>query len=238
MIDTAIILAGGLGTRLRAVVPDLPKPMAPVNGRPFLSHLMDYWLEQGICRFILSIGYKSHAVRDHYGERYRHADIDYAIEETPLGTGGGLLLAMRELQGSGHFLVLNGDTFFAVDLTSCWQDHARANADMTMALLDVADNDRYGGVAMDADGRVISLSESRSGSENRRVNGGVYLMRTGLFDGLASAGQAYSLEDELFPSLLQSDRKVIGHLSSGMFIDIGVPEDYRRASTLLAEVSA
>lgn len=238
MIDTAIILAGGLGTRLRSVVPDLPKPMAPVNGRPFLSHLMDYWLEQGIRRFVLSVGYKSHAVRDFYGDSYRHAEITYSVERNPLGTGGGLLLAMRELQDVEHFLALNGDTFFAVDLASCWRDHARAQADMTMALFDVADNDRYGGVAMDADGRIVSLSASRSGSESRRVNGGMYLMRAGLFDGLADAGQAYSLEDDLFPRLLQGGGKIIGHVSTGMFIDIGVPEDYRRASSLLAEEAA
>lgn len=236
---TAIILAGGLGTRLRSVVPDLPKPMAPVNGRPFLSYLMDYWIGQSVSRIILSVGYKSHAIQDYYGSRYRHAELAYSVEKTPLGTGGGLLLALRQLQGSDDFLVLNGDTFFAVEFDAFREYQKRTGTDMTMALLDVADNDRYGGVSMDQDGRIVSLDTSRGDAANGRVNGGAYLMKRNLFDNYIGNDlpKKCSLEDDIFPALLNSGKHMVGYLSSGRFIDIGVPEDYRRSASLLAEVA-
>jgi len=240
-VSTAIILAGGLGTRLRSVVPDLPKPMAPVNERPFLSYLMDYWIGQGVSRIILSVGYKSHAIQDCYGDSYRHAKISYSVEEQPLGTGGGLLLALNQLQDSDDFLVLNGDTFFAVDLEALRECHKRMQADMTMALLDVADNDRYGGVSMSPDGCIVSLDAGRGNAGSKRVNGGVYLMKRDLFERYAvnvyAPPQRCSLEDDLFPALLNSGKHMVGYLSSGKFIDIGVPEDYRRSANLLKEVS-
>ncbi len=231
-MDTAIILAGGLGTRLRSTVPNLPKPMAPVNGRPFLSYLMDYWLGQGVRRFILSVGYKSHAICDHYGE------VIYSNEEEPLGTGGGVLLAKRFLKNENDFLVLNGDTFFAVDLQSLRENHERNRACLTMSLLDIADNDRYGGVKMDTEGRVISFTTCRSGSDKRRVNGGVYLMCSDIFEldsGYTSIPKRSSLEDDFLPRLLEQGKYIAGHLALGTFIDIGVPDDYRRSKTLLKE---
>jgi len=220
-------------------VPDLPKPMAPVDGRPFLSYLMDYWIGQGVKRIILSVGYKSHAIQDCYGDSYRHAEISYSVEEQPLGTGGGLLLALGQLQGSDDFLVLNGDTFFAVEFDAFREYHKHTGTDMTMALLDVADNDRYGGVSMNQDGRIVSLDASRGDAENRRVNGGVYLMRRNLLDDYIGNDllKQCSLEDDLFPALLNSGKSMVGYLSSGRFIDIGVPEDYRRAANLLAEAT-
>jgi len=236
-MSTAIILAGGLGTRLRSAVPDLPKPMAPINERPFLSWLMDYWIGEGVHRFILSVGYKSHAIRDYFGTKYQHAALDYSVEKVPLGTGGGLLLALRELQGGEDFLVLNGDSFFAVKLDALREFHERSQADMTMALLDVADNDRYSGISINSMGRIMSFDASRGDSTNRRVNGGVYLMKRELFNGLHEdvLQQRSSLEDDLFPALLSNGKYMAGYLSSGRFVDIGVPEDYRRAAGLLAE---
>jgi len=238
-MSTAIVLAGGLGTRLRSEVSDLPKPMAPVNKRPFLSYLMDYWIGQGVSRFILSVGYKSYAIQNYYGRYYQHVELDYSVEETPMGTGGGLLLALQKLQGSDDFLVLNGDTFFAVNFDALQKYHKCVQADVTMVLLDVADNDRYSGVSMNSEGRIVSLDASRGDSANRRVNGGVYLMKRDLFEGCkaGTSRQKCSLEDDLFPALLSNRKYMAGHLSSGRFVDIGVPEDYRRASELLAEFS-
>ena len=114
MVKTAIILAGGLGTRLREAVPNLPKPMVPIHNRPFLEHQMDYWIEQGITRFILSVGYLKDIIISHFGNSYKSVSIDYAIETSPLGTGGALLLAAKNLNET--FLVLNGDTFIEVSL--------------------------------------------------------------------------------------------------------------------------
>ena len=115
-MTSAIILAGGLGTRLRGVVPDLPKPMAPIGGRPFLEYQLDYWINQGVSQFVLSVGYLHGAIVDHFGDRYKGAKLDYVIEKTPLGTGGGFLLAAEKLGKNDPFLLLNGDTYFAVDL--------------------------------------------------------------------------------------------------------------------------
>ena len=114
-MTAAIILAGGLGTRLRSAVPDLPKPMAPIGGRPFLDHLLDYWIGQGINRFVLSVGYRHEMIIDHFGNNYKHAELDYVIEQEPMGTGGGFLLAAEKIGKNAPFLLLNGDTF-AVDL--------------------------------------------------------------------------------------------------------------------------
>ena len=114
-MPSAVILAGGLGTRLRSAVPDLPKPMAPIGGRPFLEYQLDYWIVQGISRFVLSVGYRHEAIMQHLGTRYKGIELEYAIEKRPLGTGGGLLLAAEKASRGGPFLLLNGDTYFAAD---------------------------------------------------------------------------------------------------------------------------
>jgi len=111
----AVVLAGGLGTRLRAAVSDVPKPMAPVQGRPFLERLLDYWIGQGVQRAVLAVGYMHETVRKHFGEQYRNCAIDYSVEQQPLGTGGALVQTLPLVQGK-TFLVLNGDTYFAVPL--------------------------------------------------------------------------------------------------------------------------
>src|SRR3989338_2427013 len=126
--------AGGLGTRPRKAVPDVPKPMAPVGNAPFLAHLLDYWIGRGITHAILSVGYKADVIREYFGDCYEGIPIEYAIEETPLGTGGGLLLAAERLRESGPFLVLNGDTFFEVNLREMVRFHLERLAELTMAL--------------------------------------------------------------------------------------------------------
>ncbi|WP_157844846.1 sugar phosphate nucleotidyltransferase [Methylocucumis oryzae] len=132
-VNTAIILAGGLGTRLRSVVSELPKPMASVSGRPFLEHLMDYWFAQGVTRFILSVGYQSDIITTHFGAHYRHARIDYAIESEPLGTGGGLFYALQEVDET--VLVLNGDTFFSVALDELADFHKNHDSSWTFFII-------------------------------------------------------------------------------------------------------
>src|SRR3989344_6164126 len=111
----AIILAGGLGSRLRATVPDLPKPMAPIHGRPFLEYLLDYWAGQGVSRFVLSVGYKRDIIEEHFATRYKGTEADYAVEDQPLGTGGGFLLRLNPLGRTGPFLILNEGTYLEVD---------------------------------------------------------------------------------------------------------------------------
>ncbi|MDS4013427.1 MAG: nucleotidyltransferase family protein [Candidatus Accumulibacter sp.] len=234
-MDTAIVLAGGLGTRLRAAVPDLPKPMAPVAGRPFLEHLLDYWIAQGIRHFILSVGYKAEVIEARFGTRYRQASIDYAVEETPRGTGGGLLLAAARLTDRARpFLVVNGDTFFAVSLDQLAEAHRAHDADWTFALFRTTENGRYLGMPLAEDGRIRSLDTGASEGE-RLANGGVYLVSPGALARATAGldtGRALSLENDLLPTLMAQGGRLFGLPCTGSFIDIGIPDDYRRAGGL------
>lgn len=228
----AIILAGGLGTRLRDTVPDLPKPMAPINGRPFLEHQMDYWIAQGVTRFVLSVGFMRERIVAHFGGNYRGCEVAYAEETQPLGTGGGLLLAVEKLQGDGPFLAMNGDTFFEVGLQALQDFHQTRNAALSVALFEVAQNDRYMGVQLNDDGSIASFKSEPGASQ--LANGGVYLMERSLFDGLPwQPGEKLSLEDDLFAHCRHSGRKLCGMLYRGRFIDIGIPADYFRAGQVI-----
>jgi len=237
-IDTAIVLAGGLGTRLRAAVPDLPKPMAPIGARPFLEYLFDYWIGEGIGRFVLSVGYKADLIRAHFGDRYRSARIDYATEFTPLGTGGGLLLAARQLgAGDAPVLILNGDTFFAVRLAELVRAHQAHHADWTFALFRTRESGRYMGMALNDDGSLASLAPIDRPGE-RLANGGVYLAARNVLARPGPEGlHPLSLETDLLPSLLAAGARLCGIECAASFIDIGVPDDYRRAAGLLAQAS-
>jgi len=228
----AIVLAGGLGTRLRAAVPDLPKPMAPVGGRPFLEHLLDYWVRQGVTRFVLSVGYKREAVAAHFGPAHRGVPVSYAIEDQPRGTGGGLLLARAALAAAGPFLVLNGDTFFEVSLEALRKFHVANRADATLSLFRSPQPGRYTGIRIDPAGRIVSLASA--GERGQPANGGVYLMERGLLDGSRRQEAApLSLEDDILPDALAGGKRLFGLECSGRFIDIGVPEDYARAENVL-----
>ena len=228
----AIILAGGLGTRLRSAVPDVPKPMAPIRGRPFLEYQIDYWAKQGVERFVLSVGYRHEIVERHFGRCYGATAIDYAVEETPLGTGGGLLVAMSKIRSDGPWLVLNGDTFFEVNLEELAQFHADRHADVTLSLHAVADNPRYTGVELATDRRITRLQGAAGGAQF--INGGAYLLGTTLLPGLPfRAGERVSLETDILGTALMRGMRLYGFVCPGAFIDIGVPDDYARAANLL-----
>jgi D-glycero-alpha-D-manno-heptose 1-phosphate guanylyltransferase len=231
-VITAVILAGGMGTRLRSVVPDLPKPMAPVSGRPFLEHQMDYWIDQGVSRFILSVGYKKELIVDHFGSSYRNVPLTYAIEETPLGTGGGLLLAAQGLSDS--FLVLNGDTYFEVDFSELLRFHNEHSSEWTFSLFRANEIGRYMGVEVKSDGEIESLNSGTS-KPGRLANGGVYLVnRSALVKTEFIFGHSLSLEDDLISAFTARGGKLYGLEFFERFIDIGVPDDYRRASRFLS----
>jgi D-glycero-alpha-D-manno-heptose 1-phosphate guanylyltransferase len=228
----AVVLAGGLGTRLQSVVRDVPKPMAPVADRPFLERLLEYWLAQGVRRFVISVGYLAERITDYFGSSWRGAEIQYAHERSPLGTGGGLLLALEDVR-SEDVLLLNGDTFFAVDLVTFARFHRERRADCSVALFASEDLQRYLGIELGADGQIGQLGV-RSASGRALVNGGVYLFRVAaLRDGPWRAGDRLSLEADILPWGLSSGWAMYGSAFDGGFIDIGVPEDYRRAPTVL-----
>jgi D-glycero-alpha-D-manno-heptose 1-phosphate guanylyltransferase len=232
----AIVLAGGLGTRLRAAVPDLPKPMAPVNGRPFLERLLDYWIAQGVRRFILSTGYRHEMIAAHFGASYLGAAIQQVVEDRPLGTGGGLLLAIGAIRAPGPFLVLNGDTFFEVALDSLQGFHTAHRADATLSLFRTPQQGRYTGINVGKAGEIRSFG---TGARGGLANGGVYLMERSLLEGGPWQPQsAVSLEEDILPFAVQAGRRVYGMESSGRFLDIGVPEDYSRAAVVLGASAA
>ena len=232
-VRSAIILAGGLGTRLRSAVPDLPKPMAPVRGRPFLLHQMDHWIAQGIRHFVLSVGYRHEAVMDGLGRTYRAAALDYVIERTPLGTGGALLLAAQALPPCEAALLLNGDTYFNVSLAAL-SGHARQRrAQWCLALFESHDTQRYMGVGVDAHGSINALREPGA----TWANGGVYWFQPRALDAVRAQPDAVrSLENDLFPQLWAQGQHFAGLCSAGAFLDIGIPEDYRRAAHVLPEI--
>lgn len=222
-----IILAGGLGTRLRSVVRGLPKCMAPVDGKPFLWYLLELLKLYGVRHVILSLGYKHEAVtawvEDHKGEYpFR---FSYAIEQEPLGTGGGIALASSMAQ-EGEVLVLNGDTFFDADLDELLELRRSSGRPIAMALKKMRSFDRYGTVELSSDGSVTAFREKQYCPEGL-INGGVYAidLEAGLFDGL---GGKFSFEkDVLEPSCGMG--KICGVEQSGSFLDIGIPADYALA---------
>ena len=232
-VRTAVVLAGGLGTRLRSAVPDLPKPMAPVAGRPFLEHLLDRWIAQGIDRFVLSVAYRHEIIQAHFGGRYRTARIDYVVEPAPLGTGGALLLAMSALDPEVPFLLLNGDTYFAVDLTRL-DAFARAHdAEWCISLFRANEAGRYMGMQVESDGRIVAL-KSNTDDVGRLANGGVYRILPRAVRALPfAAGQKVSLEDDMFTAAVAASARVFGLECPAPFINIGVPSDYHRAHEIL-----
>lgn len=230
-MTTAVILAGGLGTRLRNAVPNLPKPMAPVGGRPFLECLLDYWVNQGITRFVISVGYMKEVIMDHFGNSYKSTPISYAIEETPLGTGGGLLVAAHLIKEP--FLVLNGDTFFEVDLSVLMKFHVEKSSDWTFSLFTTSESGRYMGMDIAVDGKINSLQSSvKEGA--RLANGGAYIVEPAVIEKSGfKLGEKISLEDDFLPALINKDCNLFGIEFKKNFIDIGVPEDYLRATEYL-----
>lgn len=207
--------------------------MAPINGRPFLEHQLDYWIAQGVARFVLSVGYRHEMIVSHFGNAYRGASLDYAVEHSPLGTGGGLLMAMEKLEGDEAFLLLNGDTYFEVDLAALRDFHASKNADWTFALFRATESGRYMGMDISASGQVISLS-SNSDTRKKLANGGVYLVNPQSVRACRwRAGDKVSLEDDILLAAIESGRRLFGLECGGTFIDIGVPDDYARSSSLL-----
>lgn len=226
----AVILAGGFGTRLASVVRDRPKPMADVAGRPFLEHLLDRLQQQGVRRAVLATGHMSEIISGHFGHRYRDIDIQYSHEDEPLGTGGAARQAFAAA-GLERALLLNGDTYCTVDLNSLCARHEQADADITLTLISIDDASRYGAVKVDAHGHVIEFLEKSETRTPGLINAGVYVVERRAFD-LVPA-QHFSFERELLAAHTPQ-AGFAGHACSASFIDIGVPEDYRRAQTLFA----
>lgn len=222
----AIILAGGVGRRLQAVVADLPKPMADVAGRPFLAHVLDHLVDHGVRKAVLSVGYKHELIQRHLGARYRTLDLSYAIERERLGTGGALKYALAHAGDADRVLVLNGDTLFKIDLAQLFAAHVRAGSVLSVALRSMEDTGRYGRVALDPDGRIAGFREKQSQTPGL-VNAGIYVVEGHWYKGLPTSA-VFSFEKDVLEAWHATER-FLGVPFDGYFIDIGVPEDYDRA---------
>jgi D-glycero-alpha-D-manno-heptose 1-phosphate guanylyltransferase len=222
---TAVILAGGRGTRLQTVLPDRPKVLAPVHGRPFLTYMLDLWEQAGGRQVVLCTGFGASQVREALGERYNSLSLTYSEETQPLGTGGALRLAM-ECGVSDPLLVLNGDSFIRADLKDFYRWFAAVDGGMGMILTNVADPGRFGKVQFREDGLICQFIEKGSTSEPGWINTGVYLLTHQVLSTIPP-GRYYSLEEELFPQLV--GRNLYGYPCREEFIDIGTPESWERA---------
>jgi len=260
-VTEAIILAGGLGTRLRSVLPDLPKCMAPVNGKPFIVYVIEYLFQKGIKKFILSLGYKHEMIVEYleslltqprsqnlkYKTQKLPGDqtdslrthnspltIQYSIEEEPLGTGGAITLGCTKATEK-NVLVANGDTLFKIDVKKLSAFHNLYNADCTLSLKPMKSFDRYGIVELNKDNSIKSFKEKQHYSEGL-INGGLYALNVNKF---LEAGlpTAFSFEKDYLEKYYVQ-QKIYGLVKDEYFIDIGIPEDYERAQSELENLES
>lgn len=229
VVREAIVLAGGLGTRLRSVVSDLPKAMAPIAGQPFLAYLLQFLESQGIARVVLAVGYRNESIRGSFGARYQGLELVYSVEEEPLGTGGALLRALPHIDGAYSF-VLNGDTFLRLNYQAMAAKLERQpDTQLVVALRQVADASRYG-AAVVARGRIEGFT-ARGTRGPGLINAGCYLVSRDIFERYPMPSkfswEADFLEArarEILPMAFECDVP---------FIDIGIPEALQEAQTLI-----
>ncbi len=231
-MNEAIILAGGLGTRLSAVLPGVPKPMAPVNGTPFLQILLNRLVDAGIEKVVLSVGYKADVIKKSFGQAFGALTIEYVQEDAPLGTGGAVRRALQSCS-SDSVVVLNGDSIVDVDITrlrSNWSNHGAP----IVVVRRVPDTSRYGRIDT-VDGVITRFAEKSVAGEGL-INAGVYLFPRQIFHGV-EIDDPFSLENDfLAHEVLRRPFRVVE--ADGYFIDIGIPEDYARAQSELTAIGS
>ena len=229
MVTEAIVLAGGLGTRLRSIVSDVPKAMAPVAGQPFLTYLLQFLEANEVRRVVLAVGYRNEAIRSYFGDRYGNLSLVYSVEDQPLGTGGALLQALREIRGPFAF-ALNGDTFLRLDykrLTAALEREPGAR--LVMALRRVSDASRYG-AAVVTRGRIEGFA-TRGTAGGGLINAGSYLVAREIFENFPMPA-AFSFEND-FIEKRAAEIRPIALECDAPFIDIGIPEALEQAQTLI-----
>lgn len=221
----AIILAGGLGTRLRSVVAELPKCMATVADQPFLYYLFKYLEKNEITHVILALGYKHEYIEEWVSSNNWPFKVSFVLEEEPLGTGGAIKLALTQAT-EAQVLIMNGDTFFEVDLAKMLQFHQLKNAEISIALKPMRNFDRYGNVTTDKSNKIIEFQEKQA-CEQGQINGGTYLLnRTSPL--MKTDKERFSFETDVLQKQVGASA-LYGFNSDGYFIDIGIPEDFAKA---------
>ncbi|EHL15308.1 hypothetical protein HMPREF9630_00677 [Peptoanaerobacter stomatis] len=226
----AIILAGGKGTRLQEVVSDIPKPMAPINNVPFLEILIRQLKKNGINDIVISVGYKKDKIINFFGNRYNGLDINYCIEDIPLGTGGAIKKAIEENE-SDMYLVINGDTFFDISLRKLIEEHINRRNDVTIAAKKMYNSDRYGSILFEND-KIVSFEEKKYYRESV-INAGIYVLNRDIFDNIQD--KKFSLEKDFFEKYVCEKNMGI-FIFEEYFIDIGIKEDYYKAQRELVNI--
>mgnify|MGYP001344211558 CR=1 FL=1 len=222
-----LILAGGRGERLKSIVSDRPKPLADVNGRPFLEYLMDYLINYGASHFILLTGYQSQKIRDHFGQSYKSIKISYSEETTPLGTGGAVTEGLKFLQNHKPFLVVNGDTYFNVDILRLEKLYNRSNSDISIALFRADEENRYGSVELTTNSRINYVGSSKA-QINQPAIGGIFLVSNSILEYFHSNARSFSMEKIFLPTIIRNGGIITGMLFDESFADIGTPADYNQ----------
>jgi D-glycero-alpha-D-manno-heptose 1-phosphate guanylyltransferase len=234
LVNTAIILAGGMGTRLKSVVSELPKPMAPINGIPFLEIQIKYWISQGINNFILSVGYKKEIIINHFGFKFHTAEIKYVVEDFPLGTGGAIIKSIKQFDIKEPFMLLNGDTYFEISLFNLLSFHQNNNSQFTFSVFKSNNTERYMGLNLDHNMRLLPELFIENYNDEKYVNGGVYIINPEILNKEKFENDKFhSLENDIFPIINKKDALIYACLFENKFIDIGVPEDYYLAQKIL-----
>lgn len=221
----ALILCGGKGSRLASVVHDRPKPLAPIDGRPFLDFVLDHLVETGVVsRIVLATGHLAAQIESHYGQSYCGIPISFSEEPTPLGTGGAVLHALRQTTISRPFLLLNGDSFVDATVTEMLLLHEQEGAALTLALYPLDDTARFGTVDIEI-GRVKQFIEKSGIAKPGLINAGIYVVDPTALQPWEEISGSLSLETDLLPALVAA-QCVCGLRTGTRFIDIGLPETY------------
>lgn len=227
MLNTAIILAGGMGTRLKTIISDLPKPMAPIMNVPFLTYQLNYLKHFGIKKVIFSVGYLSEKIIAHYNQFFENISIEYSIEKNPLGTGGGIRMAMSNLN-EDLVLILNGDSFFDLDLEQFYNLHLEQKSEFSLALRYVNNSERYGNIEFNSSNQITSFIEKNQLNQSGYINAGVYILSKKLYLQNTKPNINFSIEKDFFEKQL-NQLIIKGFEFKDYFIDIGIPEDYLKA---------
>jgi NDP-sugar pyrophosphorylase family protein len=232
---TVAVLAGGLGLRLRSKIPDLPKVMAHVAGKPFLTYVLDRLIHGGFRDVVLCTGYLGESIESWFGRSYRNLNLSYSQEPSPLGTAGALRLALPLLK-SDSILILNGDSLCEVDLRNFFTVHQASGLPISMILVHMQDTSRFGRIDQDATGRIRRFIEKESNNGPGWINGGVYLMRKDVIQGLPT-GNPLSLETDVLAGYAATG-SITGVRSWGLFIDIGTPDSLEKAAPIIRKIHA
>ena len=214
----AIILVGGFGTRLKHVVSDVPKPMAPINDKPFLEYIFEDLNKKGVTHVALAVGYMKEKIEEYFKNQYKNIEISYSEENSPLGTGGAIKKAVSKCREEDIFII-NGDTFYDVDLEKMKKFHIENKSSLTIAVKEMENFDRYGSLVIE-NNKIIKFEEKKPMSKGK-INEGIYLIKKNIFQGIEQ--ESFSFEKEI---LENEKTEKYAYESNGYFIDIGIPEDY------------